>query len=93
MCTSKIYPIDYTIKMKNGLWEKIIYKLLFTFNLIYNYFGGMKNLSVDDNKMIIIIINMERIKFVDFLSNVYFKNISDRLYDKNEKWSMGKNYL
>ena len=73
--------------MKNGLWEKIIYKLLFILNLIYNFFGGMKNLSVDDNKMIIIIISMERIK------NVYFKNISDRLYDKNEKWSMGKNYL
>ena len=66
MCTLKIYPIDYTIKMKNRPWEKIIYKLLFIFNLIYNFFGGMKNLSVDDNKMIIIIISMERIKFVDF---------------------------
>ena len=65
MCTLKIYPIDCTIKMKNGLWEKIIYKLLFILNLIYNFFGGMKNLSVDDNKMIII-ISMERIKFVDF---------------------------
>ena len=67
MCTLKIYPIDYTIKMKKGPWEKIIYKLLFIFNLIYNFFGGMKNLSVDDNKMIILIIGMESNRFDDFL--------------------------